>query len=94
MQPLSPQLGGIASWLGSMLNGMVEKILSIFITPISMLLYAFQIGFFWLIDCVQGIFRSMAGLDLYYYQGEEQSGDMVLSILTSDIIMSIFWAFW
>lgn len=89
---ISTQLGGIASWLGSMLNGLVEKILSIFITPLAMLLYSLQIGFFWLIDCIQGIFRSMAGLGTYYFQGEEQSGDIVMSILTSDIIMTIFWS--
>ena len=57
-----------------------------------MILYMLQVGFFWLIDCVQGIFRSMAGLDLYYYQGEEQSGDIVISIITSDTIMTIFWS--
>jgi len=88
---VSTQLAGLGSWLSSALNGMVEKILSIFITPIAMLLYSLQIGFFWLIDCIQGIFRSMAGLDLYYYQGEEQSGDMVLAILMSDTVMSIFY---
>jgi len=88
---VSTQLAGIASWLGSMVNGLVEQMLSIIITPLAMLLYSLQIGFFWLIDCIQGIFRSMAGLDLYYYQGEEQSGDMVLSMLMSDTVMSIFY---
>ncbi len=86
------QIAGLGSWLSSLLDGLVEKILQIFITPIAMILYTLQVGFFWLIDCVQSIFRSMAGLDLYYYQGEEQSGDIVISIITSDTIMTIFWS--
>ncbi len=88
----SVQLGGISSWLSAKLDGLVEKILQIFITPLAMLLYSLQIGFFWLVDCVQGIFRKMAGLDVYYYQGEERSGDIVFSMITSDTIMTIFWS--
>ena len=89
---IATQIAGLGSWLSSALSGLVNSILSCIITPIAMILYMLQVGFFWLIDCVQGIFRSMAGLDLYYYQGEEQSGDIVISIITSDTIMTIFWS--
>ena len=89
---IATQIAGLGSWLSSALSSLVNSLLSCIITPIAMILYMLQVGFFWLIDCVQGIFRSMAGLDLYYYQGEEQSGDIVISIITSDTIMTIFWS--
>ena len=89
---ISIHIAGLGSRLSSALSSLVNSLLSCIITPIAMILYMLQVGFFWLIDCVQGIFRSMAGLDLYYYQGEEQSGDIVISIITSDTIMTIFWS--
>lgn len=86
------QLGGIASWLGEKFNWLINSFLQIFITPLAMLLYSLQTGFFFLIDCVQSIFRKMAGLDVYYYQGQEQSGDIVLSMITSQTVMTIFYS--
>ena len=54
--------------------------------------YMIQAGFFILMDCIQGIFRKVAGLDVYYIQGNNtaQSGDIVYSLLTNDTIISVF----
>ncbi len=83
-------LSGITSALGDFFESLVEKLLSILTFIPSALLYYLQIGFFYIIDFVQTIFRKMAGLDTYYVDGSEQSGDMVMSMLTNQVIVDIF----
>lgn len=78
--------------LGDLFNNLIAKIKEIIISPIVIILYGLQQGFFYLIDCVQEVFRSMAGLSHYYYQGEEMEGDMVMSLLMDQTIVNIFWA--
>ena len=53
------------------------------------LIYVIQTGFFWFIDIIQGIFRKVAGLDVYYQGGVEQSGDIVYSLLTHPVIIGV-----
>ncbi|MBQ7602794.1 MAG: hypothetical protein IJU58_01425 [Clostridia bacterium] len=62
---------------------------------VSALLYIIQIGFFWLIDFVQTVFRRVAGLDTYWFRTSdttitEQSGDIVESLLISDTVWTVF----
>lgn len=83
-------LSGITDALSDLFDGLINRMLSVFITPLSFFLYSLQMGFFYVLDCVQGIFRSMAGLDAYYIEGEKQSGDIVMSMLMNQTIVNIF----
>ena len=58
-------------------------------------LYTIQIGFFWLIDMIQSVFRRVAGLDVYWYRQDngavtQQEGDIVESFLRSDTVWTVF----
>ncbi|MCL2540524.1 MAG: hypothetical protein FWE53_03815 [Firmicutes bacterium] len=57
-------------------------------------LYVFQAGFFILMDVIQGIFRKIVGLDVYYMRGSDTpiSGDIVYSLLLSPQILAVFFA--
>lgn len=66
---------------------------NIFISAISMIIsmifYGIQMGFFLLIDCVNALFRSIAGLDVYYVNGVETEGDIVYSLLQNPVVTSV-----
>ena len=83
-------LSGITSWIGNWFDGVILKAVSIFTILPTVLLYGLQLGFFYIIDCVQLVFRKMAGLDTYYVDGQQQSGDIVMSMLTNQMIVNIF----
>lgn len=83
-------LAGLTSWFGGWAEGLFEKLVSIFTILPTILLYGLQLGFFYIVDCVQTIFRKMAGLDTYYVDGQEQTGDIVMSMLTNQMIVNIF----
>lgn len=87
------QLGlGITAWLNEKLGWLADTLMGYIITPICFLLYSLQLGLFIFMDAIQGIFRKLAGLDLYYYNGQQQSGDLVMSLIQSQEVMSVFWA--
>ena len=71
---------------------LVNSLASIVITPIAGILYTLQIGFFLLMDCIQMIFRRIAGLDVYYYAGEEQTGDPVLDFIMDPTVLGVFFS--
>ena len=71
---------------------LVNALASIFITPIAGILYTLQIGFFLLMDCIQLIFRKIAGLDTYYYSGEAQTGDPVLDFIMDPTVLGVFFS--
>ncbi len=59
---------------------------------ISFILYGLQQGFFYVINCVESLFRSIAGLGTYYIDNTEYSGDIVYALLTSETVMAVFWS--
>ncbi|MBQ9785972.1 MAG: hypothetical protein IJW25_00715 [Clostridia bacterium] len=73
-------------------NDMLSAVSSIVITPIAALLYTLQIGFFVLMDFVQLLFRKIAGLDSYFYMGEEQKGDMVMDFIMDPTVLGVFFS--
>ena len=99
---------GILEWLKNPIDNIVHRfedtieVLSnlgnLIVTSISYvvsaLAYIIQIGFFWLIDFVQTVFRRIAGLDTYWFKNgtslEAQSGDIVESLLISDTVWTVF----
>lgn len=100
---------GILEWLKSPITrivnlftdfiDVVSNLGNLIITSLSYmfsaLLYIIQIGFFWLIDFVQTVFRRVAGLDTYWFRTSdttitEQSGDIVESLLISDTVWTVF----
>ena len=85
-------LAGLTSWLGDAITSWFTKLVSFFILLPTAIFYGLQLGLFLIIDLVQTIFKKMAGLDVYYIDGEEQSGDIVMSMLTNQIILNIFYA--
>lgn len=78
----------ITGWFTTLVNSLA----SIVITPIAGVLYTLQIGFFLLMDCIQMIFRRIAGLDTYYYAGEEQTGDPVLDFIMDPTVLGVFFS--
>lgn len=56
-------------------------IYQIFIVPLALV-----------IDAIQLMFRKFAGLDNYLYEGELQSGDVVLSLINSETVQNVFWS--
>ncbi|MBR7090888.1 MAG: hypothetical protein IKC79_00365, partial [Clostridia bacterium] len=54
------------------------------------LLYGLQRGLFLIIDCVNSIFRSIAGLDVYYVNNVATEGDIVYSLLQNPVVTSVF----
>ena len=54
---------GLVDWFQGLFDGVLSMFFSIFTTPIAFLLYSLQVGFFMIIDAVQGVFRTMAGLE-------------------------------
>ena len=90
-----PGISDIINWVGNIYQSVVS-IPNIIITAIqyglSLVLYGIQQGFFYLINCVQDLFRSIAGLSTYYFNGEETTGDIVYSLLQSSTVMSVFWS--
>ncbi len=85
-------ISGIIDFFKDLFANFTETLKQLIITPLVVILYGLQLGFFYLIDCVQGVFRSMAGLSVYYYQGEQREGDLVMSMLMDQTIVTIFWA--
>ena len=73
---------------------LVNSLASIVITPIAGILYTLQIGFFLLMDCIQSIFRRIAGLETYYYAGEAQEGggDPVLDFIMDPTVLGVFFS--
>ena len=90
-------IGNIASEISTFFTGTIMPIIT---APIAFLLYSFQVGFFYLIDCVQAIFKSMAGLSVHYKDGEVKGAiddsalpeDIVVSMIQSNVIMDVFWS--
>ena len=80
-----PVIEWLADQIGNLLDWLIYEILKI--------LYEALIFFYSIIDFIQVIFRKVAGLDTYYYEGQgEQTGDIVLSLFRSDAIMSILYS--
>lgn len=62
---------------------------------LSSLLYGIQMGFFFLIDMIQAVFRKIAGLDVYWYRESSNTytnveGDIVETFIKSDTVWNIF----
>lgn len=50
------------------------------------LFYGISNFFFTILDFFQALFRKLAGLDVYYIEGEGQTGDILISLFTSDAV--------
>jgi len=80
----------IISDIYNMLISFPNVIWTLIAQAVSMLLYGVQMGLFLLIDCVNAIFRSIAGLDVYYVNGVQTEGDIVYSLLQNPVVTSVF----
>ena len=102
------QVGGLLDWLKNPIKELITNfgelidiitnlgnlIVTALSFMVSALLYMVQIGFFWLIDFVQTVFRRVAGLETYWFRSgtsvDEHSGDIVESLLVSDTVWTVF----
>lgn len=82
----------VADKIGSVIGDLGESIASIFITAISGIFYGLQMGFFVIMDVIQLLFRKVAGLDSYYYQGSSQTGDMAMDFIFNPTVQGVFWS--
>ena len=93
---IADAITGLINWLADKIGGFIgdaiESFASIFITTISAIAYGLQMGFFIIMDCIQLMFRKIAGLDSYYYQGTSQTGDMVLDFIANPTVQGVFWS--
>lgn len=70
------------------LDTFFEKI----IEYVFMAIYYVFIGIAKILDYVQLLFRKLAGIDSYVYNGEIVEGDIVLSLIQSDVVKNVFWS--
>ena len=87
------QLNGL---IGDLFNGIgrfFTNILSVVFAGLIVAFYNFVIVPIALtMDAIQMLFRKFAGLDNYLYEGELQSGDVVLSLINSETVQNVFWS--
>ena len=84
---------GLVDWFKGIFDGILGSFFSIFTTPIAFLLYSLQVGFFMLIDCIQQVFRSIAGLEggQYWRDGTpRQNEDIVYDMLYNKTVWDVF----
>lgn len=82
IQDLMKSIGNFFMNLVAMVWGnIIIWIYQIFIVPLALV-----------IDAIQLMFRKFAGLDNYLYEGELQSGDVVLSLINSETVQNVFWS--
>ena len=94
------QLAGVKDWLRNIwetVSSIPNMIFTALEFSIAALLYGVQMGFFWIIDMVQAVFRKLAGLDVYWYKesngsATQQTGDIVESFIRSDTVWNVFLA--
>ena len=72
---------GIFDWIGDFFKSLFNLI-----PQVVYLLYA---SLACVIDCLQLLFRKLAGLDVYYVDGEAVAGDLVTNFITG-ILGSLF----
>lgn len=85
-------IDGIVDFFRDALGDMLDTILSILLTALSGIFYGLQMGFFVIMDVIQTLFRKVAGLDSYYYQGNLQTGDMAMDFIFNPTVMAVFWS--
>ena len=68
----------------SMLGGVMDKLANIisgFFAIIPQLMYFLYTSIGSLLDLFQFVFRKIAGLDVYYVNGAEKTGDFVIELI-------------
>ncbi|MBQ7977083.1 MAG: hypothetical protein IJ301_00575 [Clostridia bacterium] len=90
------------SQLGGVLDGLIDSFTSVIVDPIINFIndwlawlihgifYGIQIGLFYVMDVVQGLFRKVAGLDTYYSNNEPVEGDIVFSLFQDPTVQATF----
>ena len=87
---------GIFDWIGDFFKSLFDLI-----PKVMYLLYA---SLACVLDVFQLLFRKLAGLDVYYIDGQQQTGDIVLGFITGilgirsdgfeySVLSTVFWAF-
>lgn len=85
-------IDGIVDFFRDAIGGALDVALSIILTALSGIFYGLQMGFFVIMDVIQTLFRKVAGLDSYYYQGSLQTGDMAMDFIFNPTVMAVFWS--
>ena len=87
------QLNGLISSLFDGANSIVKNIISIFTMVLYIPIYKlFVVPIAVTIDAIQMVFRKFAGLDTYVFEGNVQSGDVVLSLINNSTVQNVFWS--
>lgn len=94
--PFASMTLGIIEFLIESLIGIVTSFYNVILTTIMSLFadlfYGIGIELMWLADFAQGLFRRLAGLDPYWYNGEVTSGDPILTLVSDSSVQEVFLA--
>lgn len=86
---LNGLIGDIFNGIGNFFQNLFQLIFMI----IFVFLYnAFIVPIALTMDAVQLVFRKFAGLDTYVFEGDVQSGDIVLSLINNQTVQNVFWS--
>ncbi|MCL2621916.1 MAG: hypothetical protein FWD32_02685, partial [Firmicutes bacterium] len=96
---LNAILRPIESIFNTLLGFLIENVLmpaimlllDVLLKILGQLLMGFILSFASVIDFVQDMFRKLAGLDTYSYQGETLSGDIVTTLLQNSVVTNMFY---
>ena len=89
LSQLNGLIGDLFQYAGKFVQNLFNSIMGLLLIAVYQILVA---PFLLLADGIQLFFIKLAGLDTYYVNGQEQSGDIVLSLINNKTVQDVFWA--
>ncbi len=89
LSQLNGLIGDLFQYAGKFVQNLFNSIMGLLLIAVYQILVA---PFLLLADGIQLFFKKLAGLDTYYVNGQEQSGDIVLSLINNKTVQDVFWA--
>lgn len=89
LSQLNGLIGDLFQYAGKFVQNLFNSIAGLLLIFLYQLLIA---PFLLLADGIQLFFKKLAGLDTYYVNGQEQSGDIVLTLINNKTVQDVFWA--
>ena len=94
--PFTSMTLGVIEFLIESLVGIITSLYNIILSTIMDLLakffYGIGVELLWMADFVQSLFRRLVGLEPYWQNGVETTGDPLLGLITSDQVLEVFLA--